>query len=90
MSDASNTSNVVAFAPGLDRQALGEPNPEIVDRLEQLLAQSRAGQIQGFCFVSVDHEGAVMTDYFGAKRFTQLGGLVRLQHEINQVIDSSD
>lgn len=87
MSEPEAKSNILPFREGLDLEALGEPNPWIIEELEYLLAQSMAGKVQGFAFVTVDHEGAVITAFMGARRYTLLGGISRLSYRLNHSID---
>lgn len=80
-------SNVVGFKPGLKELAFGEPNTDIIECLEQLLGEARAGQIQGFAFVSVNNLNSYADNFYGAFRGLQMAGAARLIHKINLELD---
>lgn len=80
-------SNVVGFKPGLKELAFGEPNADIIECLEQLLGEARAGQIQGFSFVAVDNHERYLENYYGAFRGLQIVGATRIIHRINLELD---
>ena len=76
-------SKVVSIG-GAPVAALGTPDVEIVALLERHLAEAQAGKTTAVAIVSVDRDGWVLTGAaFPSRRFSLLGGLSSLQHELN-------
>lgn len=79
-------TNVVALN-GREIVVPGEPAAEIVEKLEQHLAEAKAGKTRDIAIVSVDSEGWVLSSFeLISHRFTLLGALTELQHRVARSI----
>ncbi len=83
-------TNVVALNGG-EIIAPGEPAAEIIEKLEQHLADAKAGKTRAVAIASVDSEGWVLSSFESTShRFTLLGALTELQHRVAHSISEED
>ena len=83
-------TNVVALN-GVEIVAPGEPDAEIIAKLEQHLADAKAGKTRAVAITSVDNEGWVLSSFeIVSHRFTLLGALTELQHRVARSIGEED
>lgn len=78
MTSTNEPSNVVAM-PGFQVPVSGAVS-DVVDQLENLLAQARAGHIQGIATATVTRDGLAGTAWAGECQFRLGGALAMLQH----------
>ena len=79
-------SNVVSIC-GEPVATPGTPNEGIVALLERHLADAKAGKTVAVGVVSIDKDGWVLPGaVFRSHRFSLLGGLSQLQHELSALI----
>lgn len=58
-----------------------EPVPAIIEKLEELLVEARAGKVQGLAFAAIDEKGFQQYAWLGeAKVSTMIAAVSRLWH----------
>ena len=83
-------TNVVALNGG-EIVAPGEPDAKIIAKLEQHLADAKAGKTRAVAIASVDNEGWVLSSLeIASHRFTLLGALTELQYCLSRSIGGED
>ncbi|WGR74331.1 MULTISPECIES: hypothetical protein [unclassified Bradyrhizobium] len=78
-------SNVVGLRGG-EIRAPGEPDPLVVEGLEELLEAARSGEIKGIAVASLHHDGAVSGRRHGYQNYTLIGIMTRMINDISSAI----
>lgn len=74
--------------PGVKTLTHGEPQADVIDALEGLLADARSGLLVGFAYLAVDARATVATGWHGrADRHDMIAGSSLLQHRILVALD---
>lgn len=76
---------------GLDgkpiEQKEGEPSPEIINAIEDLLRDAKAGLINGFGYVYYKDDKEELTSYYTGNAWRLMAGFSRLNHRMNLATD---
>lgn len=60
----------------------GEPCQDVVERLEELLADARSGFIRGFAYAAVTIDNGIIINWAGdASCWVLMGAVAKLQHD---------
>ena len=83
-------SNIVAINSAVVPE--GQPNPEIIERLESLLEDARAGDIRAISYVAVRSDYCARSWFYAQPLFgtTLLGWLCRLKHSLTESVEGQE
>lgn len=90
-SDTKAKGQVVGIWPGLENLHTTEPQPDVVDALEQALEQAQAGEIMGVCIVKLHRDRFSSYDTAGiCKHYGMIGGMEVAKNYLARVITDGD